>query len=167
MSDNIKIFVTGGTIDDLDYELEENAPKNHRSLIPGLLEQSRITIPCSVEVLMQKDSRAITTSDRLLLLDKCKDCHESKILITHGTATMPETAAYLNKVALDKTIVLFGAIIPASKEGSDALFNLGVAISAVQTLPNGVFVAMNGRVFPADNVRKNFSAGYFEQMKEK
>jgi L-asparaginase len=124
----VRILVTGGTIDDLDYDIEENAPENHQSLIPNLLKQARITSDYEVEMLMQKDSRVVNDKDRQLILERCKNCPEDKILITHGTFTMPETAKYLGKANLSKTIVLFGAAIPANKDSSDALFNLGGAL---------------------------------------
>src|SRR5690348_5161476 len=102
--DRIKILITGGTIDDLDYEKEENAPKNHLSLIPDLLKQARITKDYDVEVLMQKDSRVVTEEDRKLILERCQNYEENKIIITHGTFTMPETARYLGVANLEKTI---------------------------------------------------------------
>jgi L-asparaginase len=159
----IKVLITGGTIDDLDYEREEDAPQNHESLIPELLEQARVTPEYDSEILMQKDSRVITDKDRELILEKCKASSEDRIIITHGTYTMPGTAKYLGKVGLDKTIVLFGAHIPANKPNSDALFNLGTAFIAVQLLSKGVYVLMNGKVFTWDNVRKDFPTGYFKE----
>lgn len=159
----IRILITGGTIDDLDYDKEENAPQNHQSLTPNLLKQSRITIDHEVEILMQKDSRVVTDEDRKMILKRCQDIKEDKIIITHGTYSMPDTAKYLGKANLGKTIVLFGAAIPANKEKSDALFNLGGAFLAVQTLSSGVYVVMNGKIFNWDNVRKNLSTGYFEE----
>lgn len=123
----IKVLITGGTIDDLDYKSEEDAPKNHQSLIPDLLKQSRITSGYEVEILMQKDSRVVTDEDRQLILERCQNSTEDKIVISHGTFTMPESAKYLGKAKLNKTIVLFGAAIPANKDNSDALFNRGGA----------------------------------------
>lgn len=163
MNNKIKILVTGGTIDDLDYKREEDAPQSHPSLIPDLLKQSRITPEHDFEVLMQKDSRVITDKDRELILEKCKSSDEERIIITHGTYTMPGTAKYLGKADLDKTIILFGAHIPANREKSDALFNLGAAFIAVQLLPVGVYVLMNGKVFTWDNVKKDFPTGYFKE----
>jgi L-asparaginase len=159
----IKILITGGTIDDLDYEKEEDAPKNHQSLIPDLLSQARITLEYNTEILMQKDSRVITDKDREIILEKCKTSIEEKIIITHGTYTMPGTAKYLGKSDLHKTIVLFGAHIPANKDNSDAMFNLGTAFIAVQLLPKGVYILMNGKVFNWDNVKKDFPTGYFKE----
>lgn len=159
----IKILITGGTIDDLEYEKEEDAPQNHQSLTPNLLKQSRITAEYDVEVLMQKDSRFITNEDRKIILEKCKSCTEEKIIVTHGTATMPETAKFLGRANIGKTIVLFGSAIPANKENSDTLYNLGSAFIAVQLLSAGVYIVMNGKVFAWDNVKKNFFTGYFEE----
>lgn len=104
----IRILITGGTIDDLDYDKEESAPKNHQSLIPELLKQSRITANYEVEILMQKDSRVVTDKDRKLILERCQNCNEDRIIITHGTFTMPNTAKFLGKANINKTIVLSG-----------------------------------------------------------
>lgn len=164
MSNNkIRILITGGTIDDLDYDKEENARKNHQSLIPELIKQARITVDCEYEILMQKDSRVITDKDRQLILHRCLSCEENKIVITHGTFTMTETAKFLGKANLNKTLILFGAAIPANKDKSDALFNLGAAFIASQLLPPGVYVVMNGKIFTWDNVKKDFSTGNFQQ----
>lgn len=159
----VKVLVTGGTIDDLDYEREQDAPKDHQSLIPDLLKQSRITADYAVEILMQKDSRVITDKDRELILERCQDSDEDRIIITHGTATMPETAKFLGRANLNKTIVLFGSAIPVNRENSDALFNLGAAFIASQLLTRGVYIVMHGKIFNWDNVRKDFSAGYFKE----
>lgn len=159
----IKILITGGTIDGLDYEKDDDAPKNHLSLIPKLLKQSKIIVDYDYEILMQKDSRVITDEDRQVMLDACKNSDEDRIIITHGTFTMPQTAKYLGKANLNKTMVLFGAAIPANKEKSDALFNLGTAFVAVQLLSHGVYIAMNGKVFTGDNVRKDLGTGYFKK----
>lgn len=161
----IKIFITGGTIDDLEYSKVEDAPKNHQSLIPVLLKQARLAIDTDYEILMQKDSKFVNDLDREEILRKCQNAENEKIVITHGTMTMPETAKFLLQANLSKTILLLGAAIPANRENSDALFNLGSAIAAVQILPNGVYVAMNGKIFSADNVKKNFGTGIFEENK--
>lgn len=123
--DTVHFIITGGTIDDLDYDKGENAPKNHKSLIPNLLKQSRITFPYTTSILMQKDSRVITDKDRQLLLKACKDTSSKRIIVTHGTFTMSETAKYLGRLNLAKTIIFFGAAIPANRKSSDALFNMG------------------------------------------
>lgn len=159
----IKIFITGGTIDDLEYSDEKDAPQNHQSLIPDLLKRARLAINADYEVLMQKDSKFVNDEDRKEILRKCQETEEEKIVITHGTMTMPETAKFLSEANLPKTILLLGAAIPANKESSDALFNLGAAITAVQFFPQGVYIAMNGKIFPADNVKKNLATGVFEE----
>lgn len=158
----IKIFTTGGTIDGLDYGSEDNAPKTYESLIPKLLSQARITVEYSNEELFAKDSKFVTDKDRELLAKKCMLCKEDKIIITHGTATMPVTAKYLLQKNIPKTIVLTGAAIPGNEENSDASFNLGAALTAVQLLEQGVYIVMNGKIFLANNVKKNPAKGIFE-----
>lgn len=155
----IRVFVTGGTIEGLD---NESKPKG-KSIIPKLLKEMRVSAECKVEVLMLKDSRLLTEADKELIFEKCRDCKEKQILITHGTWTMPMTAKYLGKNKLPKTIVLVGSMVPAKKKGTDALFNLGFALGAVQALPSGVYIAMNGRIFSWKNVRKNPKKGIFEK----
>ena len=103
----------------------------------------------------------MTDSDRQFILDKCQSSQEEYILITHGTDTMVETASYLAKNLKDKTVVLFGSMIPYSIDNSDALFNLGVALSAVQLKDHGVYIAMNGQVFDFDKVQKDKELGIF------
>ena len=162
---NIKVFITGGTIDNLEYDSEDKVPKNQKTIIPDLLKKSRISLDYNVEEVCFKDSRFINDNDRELLLKKCKKCHEGKIVITHGTMTMPITAKYLGKHKLQKTIVLLGSAIPGNKENSDALFNIGLAFASVQLLPHGVYVTMNGKIFSWDNVKKNTIQGFFETEK--
>ncbi len=157
----IKILITGGTIDDLEYDSEANAPKNQKSLIPDLLKRARISAGHAIEQVCFKDSRLVNDSDRKLLLEKCKGCPEEEIIVTHGTVTMPITAKYLGEAKLPKTIVLLGAAIPGNMENSDALFNIGAAFAAVQLLPHGVYVGMNGKIFLWDNVKKELGTGYF------
>jgi len=159
----IKVFITGGTIDNLEYDSEDKAPTNQKSLIPNLLKKSRITLDYNTEQILFKDSKFVNDKDKKLFLQKCKHCPESKIILTHGTITMPSTAKYLGKQDLQKTIVLVGSAIPANKEDSDAQFNLGLAFSAVQLLPKGVYVTMNGKIFSWDNVKKNLGTGNFEK----
>ncbi|MBS3069272.1 asparaginase [Candidatus Micrarchaeota archaeon] len=161
----IRIFVTGGTIDSVDYKSEEEAPKDASSAIPKLLRDARVSVECNVDVVFFKDSRFVNNSDRGILLQKCRECKEERIVVTHGSITMADTAAHLGNAKLEKTVVLMGAITPAKKENSDAQFNIGFAIAAVQFLPKGVYIAMNGRVFAWNNVRKNIKTGYFEETK--
>ena len=161
----IKILITGGTIDDLEYDSPEKAPKSHKSLIPDLIKQARVTIDYDIEEIMAKDSKFITDNDRELIMQKCIDSKEDRIIITHGTMTMPETAKYLGQKNIPKTIVLFGSKIPGNKNKSDTLFNVGTAIMAVQLLNRGVYIAMNGKIFSWENVKKNFDKGIFELEK--
>lgn len=161
----IKVFITGGTIDNLEYDTEDKAPKNQKSIIPNLLEKSRISLDYDVEEVCFKDSRFVNDKDRELLLKRCKECSEEKIIVTYGTMTMPITAKYLGKSKLPKTIVLLGSAIPGNKDNSDALFNIGLAFASVQLLPHGVYVTMNGKIFSWDNVKKNLDTGFFETEK--
>ncbi len=156
----------GGTIDGLEYASENDEPKNRKSLIPGLLKTAGITSDYSIEEVCFKDSRFIDGDDLELLLDKCKKCHEQKIVITHGTMTMTETAKFLGERKLPKTIVLTGSMILGDKKNSDAPVNLSAAFKAVQMLPPNVYIAMNGKIFLWNNVRKNTRAGRFETLKE-
>ena len=161
----IKILITGGTIDNLDSKSGKNASRNQKTIIPKLLEQSRITASYSIDKVLFKDSRLISDEDRELILKKCREYKEDKIIITHGTATMALTAKYLGRKNIEKTIVLVGSAIPANKEKSDALFNLGFALAAAQLLPKGAYVTMNGKIFLWDNVKKNLKTGTFEKEK--
>jgi|SRR3989338_990872 len=159
----IRILVTGGTIDNLEYDSENKAPKNQESLIPDLLKKSRAVADYKIEKILFKDSRFITEKDRESMLKKCNKSKEERIVITHGTATMPITAKFLGKSDIKKTIVLVGAAVPANKKGSDAHFNLGFALAAARLLPIGVYIAMNGKIFFWNNVKKNLKSGFFEK----
>jgi L-asparaginase len=114
---------------------------------------------------MMIDSLEMTDEDRELIAHQCNHCEEDQIVITHGTDTMSQTAGVLANKVKNKTIVLFGAMIPIKFGSSDGLFNLGSALAFVQTLPAGVYIAMNGRYFHWDNVRKNKQTGMFEEIK--
>ena len=160
----IKVFTTGGTIDDLEYSSEDEAPTNKGSLIPMLLRSAGVDVNYSIELLMNKDSKFITDEDRKIILDSCVTCESDRIVITHGTVTMVETALYLQKQGLPKTIVLTGAMIPANQEGSDAADNVKVAFAGAESKPPGVYVAMTGQLFDAENVRKNIEEGIFEEL---
>ena len=127
-----------------------------------MLVQARCKATVEVQTLFLKDSLHMTEEDRVHIVEACRNCAEDRILISHGTDSMPETARVLGGAGLPKTVVLFGAAIPYVKPASDALFNLGFALSAVQHLPPGVHVAMNGNIFPWNNVRKNRATGFFE-----
>ena len=161
---SIKLFITGGTVDKQYNPLNGELVfvKTHLS---EMLEQAKNKIDVEQEFVMLKDSLDMDDNDRAMILEKCKVAKEEKILITHGTDTMVETAQVLGKSISNKTIVLTGAMVPFSFGKTDALFNLGTAIAAVQVLSSGVFITMNGKIFPWDNVRKNKEIGEFENIK--
>jgi L-asparaginase len=158
----IRIFITGGTFDKEYNELNGQLyfKDTHMS---ELLEKGRSKVPVEIRTLMMVDSLEMTDGDRDLIAHQCNTCDETQIVITHGTDTMAETAAVLAKKVKDKTVVLTGAMIPIKFGSSDGLFNLGSALAFAQTLPAGVYVAMNGRYFHWDNVRKNKETGVFEE----
>jgi L-asparaginase len=160
----IRIFITGGTFDKEYNELNgELFFKNTH--MPELLEKGRSKVNVAIRTLMMIDSLEMTDQDRALIAHHCNQSEEDKIIITHGTDTMAETAAVLAQEVKNKTVVLTGAMIPIKFGSSDGLFNLGSALAFVQTLPAGVYVAMNGRYFNWDNVRKNKETGVFEEAK--
>jgi L-asparaginase len=161
----IRILLTGGTIDKL-YSVEEGELSFEESHVEEMLDRANVTADIVVEELMLKDSLDITENEREQILQACKACDEECVLITHGTDTMVETAELLGEAALDKTIVLVGAMIPYTVRDSDAFFNLGFALSAVQLAPGGVYVAMNGELFDWDNVSKNYDEGRFESIED-
>jgi L-asparaginase len=160
----IRIFVTGGTFDK-EYNELTGALAFKETHLPEMLRLGRSRVDVAVRTLMMIDSLEMTDSDRALVVEECRDAAESRILITHGTDTMVETAAALAAAlpqASGKTIVLTGAMIPYAFGSSDGLFNLGSALSFVRALPPGVYLAMNGRCFEWDRVRKNRETGIFE-----
>jgi len=160
----IRIFITGGTFDKEYNELNGKLYFKDTHM-QDLLEMGRCRLDVSIRTLMMVDSLEMTLEDRELIAHQCEQCEEDMIVITHGTDTMEQTAKVLAEKVKDKTIVLFGAMIPIKFGSSDGLFNLGSALAFVQTLPQGVYVAMNGRIFNADNVRKNRQTGIFEEVK--
>lgn len=156
----IKLLITGGTIDKVYDELTGQLVFKQTHLI-DMLNQSRSMVETLSEVLFLKDSLDMSDADRALILRKCQTSDTNRILITHGTDTMVKTAKLLGKAVNNKTIVLFGAMIPYSMNNSDALFNLGVALSAVQIKECGIYIAMNGQVFDFNKVEKNKELGIF------
>jgi L-asparaginase len=160
----IRILVTGGTFDKEYNELAGTLFFKDTHL-PEMLRLGRSRLEVSVRTLMMIDSLEMTGADRALIVEQCRRSEEDQIVITHGTDTMVETARALAAALADagKTIVLTGAMVPYAFGSSDGLFNLGSALSFVQTLPPGVYVAMNGRCFAADRVRKNRETGVFEE----
>ena len=160
----IMIFITGGTF---DKEYNELTGKLYfkDSHLQEMLRLGRCKLDVDVRTLMMMDSLEITDADRGIILENCLSCEDEKIVITHGTDTMELTAQLLGKSIKDKTVVLTGAMIPYKFGSSDGLFNLGSALAFVQTLPHGVYIAMNGMYFNWDNVRKNRKTGEFEEIK--
>lgn len=158
----IRIITTGGTIDkvyfDAKSEFEVGEP-----LIGAILQEAQAGFEFEVVSLMRKDSLEITDEDRCLIREVVGAAEESRIIITHGTDSMVETGKALAGLA-DKTIVLVGALNPARFRSTDAVFNIGLAVGAVQAMPAGVYVAMNGRIFEVDRVRKNRAANRFEYI---
>lgn len=159
----IRILITGGTFDKEYNEITGELFFKDTHL-PEMLRLGRCRVEVDIRTLMMIDSLEMTEEDRLLIADHCKKADEKKIIITHGTDTMSDTARFLAGKVADKTIVITGAMIPYKFGSSDGLFNLGSAMAFVQTLPPGVYVAMNGRCFRADNVRKNRNTGEFEEL---
>jgi L-asparaginase len=156
--------VTGGTFDK-EYD-EIHGTLNFRDThLHEMLEMARSRLGVKVQTLMMVDSSDMTDADRDLIVSNCRETPEPHIVITHGTDTMVETARVLAEHVSDKTIVLTGAMIPIAFGSSDGLFNLGGALTAVQVLQPGVYVAMNGRVFAWNNVRKNRDTGVFEALR--
>lgn len=160
----IKIFVTGGTFDK-EYDMINGRLYFDDTHLPEIFDLGRSTLDVSIRTLMMIDSLEMTQEDREVIVHNCKKAKESMILITHGTDTMVETALKIAEKGLDKTIVLTGAMIPYKFGSSDGFFNLGNALAFVQTLKKGVYIAMHGRFFKADNVTKNKKTGFFEELK--
>lgn len=162
---SIRIFVTGGTFDKAYDELEGRLYFSDTHL-HEMLTLGRCRVDVEVRTLMMVDSLDMTDEDREVILQQCRRCPEDRIVITHGTDTMETTARLLGEAALPKTIVLTGAMIPYKFGSSDGLFNLGSALAFAQTLPHGVFVAMNGRCFDWRRVHKDKSRGEFVERPE-
>jgi L-asparaginase len=159
----LRIIATGGTFDKHYNELNGTLTFAD-SHLPQAIAQSRMTVDATLEQLPLLDSLDMQDADRARVLASCRAAAEKAIVIVHGTDTMKETAAVLGAAALQQTIVLTGAMIPYEIANSDALFNLGFACGVAQTLPAGVYVAMNGRIFSWDNVQKNRAAGVFQPL---
>ena len=157
-----RIIVTGGTFDK-HYDAIKGELTFSNSHLPLILEQSRVTVPIALEINQLIDSLNMQDEHREHVLKSCRNATEKHIVIIHGTDTMAETARLVGAAALDKTIVFTGAMIPYSVQGSDALFNLGFALAAAQSMPFNTYVGMNGRLFRWDQVQKNKADGVFEQ----
>ena len=159
----IQILITGGTFDKSYNHLKGDLyfKKTH---IPEMLERSKSRLNVNVKTLMMIDSLEMTQKDIQLIINECMNSKSKRIIITHGTDTMVRTATKIAKEVKGKTIVLTGAMIPyAFGSSSDGFFNLGSALSFVQVLKKGVYVAMNGQYFKHDNVKKNIEKGFFEK----
>ena len=160
---SVRVFVTGGTF---DKEYDELSGKLYfrNTHVDEMLRRGRCGLDVDVETLMMVDSLEMTHAQRALIVRACRECEETQIVITHGTDTMVETARAIADGVTDKTVVLTGAMVPYAFGSSDGLFNLGSALSFAQSLPVGVYIAMNGKSFPWDDVRKNRDAGVFERL---
>ncbi|MEZ5055054.1 MAG: asparaginase domain-containing protein [Chitinophagales bacterium] len=160
----IRLFITGGTFDKEYNELNGKLffEDTH---VPEMLDLGRCKLDVNIRTLMMIDSLEMSNEDRAIIVHNCLQCDEDKIVITHGTDTMVETAQLLAQKINNKTIILTGAMIPYKFGSSDGLFNLGAALAYVQSLPNGIYIAMNGKYFNWDNVRKNKELGLFETLK--
>jgi L-asparaginase len=158
----LRVFVTGGTF---DKEYDELAGRLffRETHLQEMLWRGRCRLEIAVETLMMIDSLDMTEADRHRVVESCRNAPEQRIVVTHGTDTMAETARSLLAAGLGKTVVLTGAMVPYAFGSSDGLFNLGSALSFAQTLPPGVWVAMNGRALAASRVRKNRETGVFEE----
>ena len=160
MTQPILVLTTGGTIDKnyfdalSEYQITDSG-------IPALLKEARVALPFRVVEIMRKDSLELTDEDRLTIAHAAREAPELRIIITHGTDTMTETAKVLDLEAPGKTIVLTGALSPARFAETDAGFNLGMAFAAVQTAPPGVWITMSGQVFDGLRVKKDREAGRF------
>ncbi len=161
----IKFLTTGGTIDKIYFDAkstyEVGAPNVER-----VLAELPIHIDYSVTSILRKDSLEITPADRDVIVAAVQDAEEKQIIVTHGTDTMVATAKALHEVAGDKTIVLTGALEPALFKTSDAMFNIGCAIAAVQALGPGAYITMNGRIFKSGNVAKDVERSRFVTLGE-
>lgn len=158
----ITFYTAGGTIDKIYFDAKSTYEVGE-SILREILREGNITFDYESKVIMQKDSLDLTDKDRDVIYDTIKGEENRLIILTHGTDTMVKTARHLASIS-EKVVVLTGSMSPARFRSSDAPFNIAFAIGAVQTLADGIYIAMNGRVFSPDNVRKNVEAGYFETI---
>ena len=160
----IRILVTGGTFDK-EYDEVRGRLYFKDTHVQEMLAKGRSRVPVSIGTLMMIDSLDMTEADRALVVERCRQCEEDRLVVTHGTDTMVETAKAIAAAGLSaKTVVLTGAMIPYAFGSSDGLFNLGSALSFAQVLPPGVYLAMNGQHFRWDEVRKNRDTAVFERV---
>ena len=163
---SIRILVAGGTFDK-EYNERTGQLYFKDTHIAEMLRLGRSRVDVSIRTVMMVDSLEMSQADRALIVQNCVQAEENRIVVTHGTDTMTETAGAIAAAVSGKTIVLTGAMIPYAFGSSDGLFNLGSALSFVQTLPPGVYIAMNGKCFPWNRVRKNRERGEFEEIPAK
>ncbi len=156
----IQVLTTGGTIDKVYFDAQSSYEVGG-SMMRELVRQAHVACPVDIVELMRKDSLELTDTDRALIRDTVSGCASRRIVITHGTDTMDQTARYLGDAG-GRTVVLTGSFAPARFAFTDAIFNVGLAFGAVQSLGPGVYIAMNGQVFPGAAVRKNREALRFE-----
>jgi len=163
LKNTIRIITTGGTFDKEYNELsgELYFKQTH---VQKMLQLGRLRKKINIQQLMMIDSNDMSESDRKIIAENCANAEEKMIVITHGTDTIVETAAAIAKNVKNKTIILTGAMVPYTFGSSDGMFNLGSAIAFSQTLPAGVYIAMNGKYFKWNNVRKNKLIGEFEEL---
>lgn len=160
---SIRILITGGTFDK-EYDERTGQLFFKDTHLPEMLKRGRSRVDITIRTVMMIDSMDMTDADRATIVQNCQQASEDRIVVTHGTDTMTDTAAAIARNVTGKTVVLTGAMIPWAFGSSDGLFNLGSALSFVQALPVGVYVAMNGKCFPWDRVRKNRERGEFEEI---
>ena len=163
ISDKISILITGGTFDK-EYDEINGILSFKKTQIHEMLHQSRAKIEFKIKTLMLIDSLEMSDKQRKEIVNNCAQDENNKIIITHGTDTIAETGQAIMKENLNKCIILTGAMIPIKFGSSDGLFNLGCDVGLVQSLKNGVYVAMNGNYFPANKVKKNIQSGLFEKV---
>ena len=156
----IKFFAVGGTIDKVYFD-KRSEYQVGESMLNEVLKQANVSFDYECESLIHKDSLDMPDEDRQFLFDKIESDEHEYIVVTHGTDTMIKTAKKLQAIA-DKVVVLTGAMQPAKFKSSDAEFNIGCAVVAVQSLPPGIYIAMNGRIFKPERVRKNLKLNRFE-----
>lgn len=162
MKNKIKIYAVGGTIDKIYFDGKGQYQIGDPE-IGQILTEGNVRISYEIDGICHKDSLDMTDEDRMAILNEVRRVDHTQILITHGTDTMIDTGRVLQSVP-DKTIVLTGSMQPAKFKGSDATFNVGFAIAAVQILPAGVYIAMNGQIFNPDRAKKNIAQNCFETI---
>ncbi|TGV03355.1 asparaginase domain-containing protein [Flavivirga rizhaonensis] len=160
----IHILTTGGTIGGLEYQDTIDKPEHIDMDIENFFKSANVSFEYEIDKVFDKDSRFITDENRKVLSEKIKLSIADKILITHGTLTMVETANFLGRMNLGKVVVLTGALVLGTNANTDAPFNLGFAISALKFLENGVYITMNGKIFDWNNVKKNLQTNQFETL---